>query len=67
MHELTADEATKLLLEHSRLQQEAVALRSEVLHKNEMMRLLHGQLEELQEAVHAVDAMTTRTPQEAGM
>ena len=29
--------------------------------------LLQAIWEELQEAVHAVDAMTTRTPQEAGM
>lgn len=44
INELTADETTKLLLDNSRLQQVNAALQSDVLHKNEMLRLLTNQL-----------------------
>jgi hypothetical protein len=44
INDLTADETTKLLLDNSRLQQAVVAARSEVLHKDEMYRLLQGEI-----------------------
>jgi hypothetical protein len=44
INDLTADETTKLLLDNSRLQQAVVAARSEVLHKDEMLRLLSAEI-----------------------
>lgn len=44
INDLTADETTKLLLDNSRLQQGVVAARSEVLHKDEMLRLLSAEI-----------------------
>ena len=44
INECTADETTKLLLEASRLQQDNVALKSDVLHKEEMLRILINQI-----------------------
>jgi hypothetical protein len=44
INDLTADETTKLLLDNSRLQQAVVAARSELLHKDEMYRLLQGEI-----------------------
>jgi hypothetical protein len=44
INDLTADETTKLLLDNSRLQQAVVAARSELLHKDEMYRLLQMEI-----------------------
>jgi hypothetical protein len=44
INDLTADEATKLLLEHSRLQQALSAAQRDVLHKDEMLRLLSAEV-----------------------
>lgn len=44
INDLTADETTKLLLDNSRLQQAALAARSEALHKEEMLRLLSAEV-----------------------
>lgn len=47
INDLTADETTKLLLELSRLQQSQAQLQSELLHKEEMIKLLQNQLSDL--------------------
>jgi hypothetical protein len=47
INECTAQETTKLLLEISRLQQEKVQLQSDVLHRDEMLRLIQEQLADL--------------------
>ncbi len=41
---VTADETTKLLLDNSRLAQANAALQVEVMHKDEIMRLLNQQI-----------------------
>lgn len=44
INDFTADETTKLLLDNSRLHQGFLAARSEVLHKDEMLRLLSAEV-----------------------
>ncbi len=47
INEVTAEETTKLLLEISRLQQQNVQLRTDVMHRDEMLRIIQSQLAEL--------------------
>ncbi|WIA20378.1 hypothetical protein OEZ85_004800 [Tetradesmus obliquus] len=66
INDLTADETTKLLLDNSRLQQGVVAARSEVLHKDEMLRLLSAEINELNAKlewyIHASSALGLDAP-----
>eukprot|EP00879_Flechtneria_rotunda_P008194 GHRR01008584.1.p2 GENE.GHRR01008584.1~~GHRR01008584.1.p2 ORF type:complete len:370 (+),score=167.55 GHRR01008584.1:2867-3976(+) len=47
INDFTADETTKLLLENSRLAQAVAAAQGELLHKDEVMRLLSAEVNEL--------------------
>lgn len=55
INSLTADETTKLLLDNSRLAQANATLQVEVMHKDEVMRLLNQQISELTVALDSVD------------